>query len=191
MTTSDDVRRVAAALPRAYEVEVRGRAKFRVKQIVFVAFSRDESDMGFGFPMAERAGLVASDPDTFYLPGAADMRYQWVCAHLDRLDDVEMRELVVDAWRMCTPQMLHDLPDQPPPTARAWDLVEQQEWHDVRPLLHPYLRFEDGDVSLHGRNQVLDHLRGHPTPRPPTEVEVRDGQVYRWRRPGSRAVRSL
>ena len=85
MTDSDAVRRVAAALPRAYEVEVRGRAKFRVKQIVFVAFSRDETEMGFGFPKAERDGLVASDPQTFYLPGTADLRYQWVCAHLGRL----------------------------------------------------------------------------------------------------------
>ena len=182
MTTSDDVRQVASALPRAYEVEVRGRAKFRVKQIVFVAFSPDEKDLGFGFPKAERAGLVASDPETFYLPGQADLRYQWVCAHLDRLDDDEMRELVIDAWRMCTPQMLHDLPDLPAPTARAWDLVERQQWHAVRPLLHPYLHFVDGDVSLRGRNQVLDHLRGHPTPKPPRDAAIRDGQVYRWRR---------
>jgi hypothetical protein len=182
VTDADAVRRVGLALPRAYEAEVRGRSKLRVKQIVFVALSRDERDMGFGFPRAERDGLVASDPDTFYLPGQADLRYQWVCAHLDLLDDDEMRELVVDAWRMCTPQMLHDLPDLPPPTARAWDLIEQQRWHDVRPLLHPYLHFDDGGVSLRGRNRVLDHLRGHPTPRPPAEVAVRDGLLYRWRR---------
>jgi hypothetical protein len=182
VTTSDAVRRVGLALPRVYEREVRGRWKLKVKQIVFVAFSRDETEMGFGFPKAEREGLVASDPQTFYLPGPADMRYQWVCAHLDRLADDEMRELVVEAWRMCTPQMLHDLPDLPTPTARAWDLVEKQQWHDVRPLLHPYLRFEDGDVSLRGRTKVMDHLRGHPTPKPPTDVEVRDGQVYRWTR---------
>jgi hypothetical protein len=182
VTTSDDVRRVAAALPRAYEVEVRGRAKFRVKQIVFVAFSRDETEMGFGFPKTELVGLVESDPETFYLPGTADLRYQWVCAHVGRLGDDEMRELVVDAWRMCTPRMLHELPELPAPTARAWDLVERQELHDVRPLLHPRLQFDDGDVSLRGRNRVLDHLRGHPTPKPPREVEIRDGQVYRWRR---------
>jgi hypothetical protein len=182
VTTSDDVRRVAADLPRAYEVEVRGRAKFRVKQIVFVAFSRDETQMGFGFPKTERVGLVESDPETFFMPGTADLRYQWVCAHVDRLGDDEMRELVVDAWRMCTPQMLHELPELAAPTARVWDLAEKQEWHDVRPLLHPYLHFDDGEVSLRGRNQVLDHLRGHPTPKPPREVEIRDGQVYRWRR---------
>ncbi len=182
MTTSDVVRRVGLALPRVYEREVRGRWKLKVKQIVFVAFSRDETQMGFGFPKTERDGLVASDPGTFFLPGTADLRYQWVCAHLDRLGDDEMRELVTDAWRMCTPQMLHDLPELPAPAMRAWDLVERQDWHGVRPLLHPYLRFEDGDVALRGRTRVLDHLVGHPTPRPPTEVEVRDGQLYRWRR---------
>ena len=75
--------------------------------------------MGFGFPKAERDGLVASDPETFFLPGTSDLRYQWVCAHLDRLDDDEMRELVTDAWRMCTPRMLHDLPELPAPAMAA------------------------------------------------------------------------
>jgi len=60
MTTSDDVRQVASALPRAYEVEVRGRAKFRVKQIVFVAFSPDEKDLGFGFPKAREFEMTAA-----------------------------------------------------------------------------------------------------------------------------------
>jgi hypothetical protein len=182
MTTADAVRRVGLALPRAYEVEVRGRSKLRVGQIVFVAFSRDETQLGFGFPRGEREGLVASAPETFFMPGQSDLRHQWVCAHVDRLPDDEMRELVVDAWRMCTPKMLHDLPDLAAPAARAWDLIERREWHDVRPLLHPYLRFEDGGVSVRGRTKVLEHLAGRPTPRPPREVEIRDGQVYRWRR---------
>jgi hypothetical protein len=182
MTDADAVRRVALALPRVHEREVRGRWKLKVKQIVFVAFSRDEQDIGFGFPRAEREGLVAADPATFYLPGAGDMRYQWVCAHLDRLDEEEMRELVIDAWRMCTPRMLHDLPDLPAPAARAWDLIEKQRWSDVAPLLHPYVQFDDRGVALRGRTRVMEHLTGHPTPKPPAEVEVRAGQVYRWRR---------
>jgi hypothetical protein len=182
MTTADAVRRVGLALPRVYEREVRGRSKLKVKQIVFVAFSRDETLMGFGYPKSEREGLVASDPETFFMPGTADLRYQWVCAHVDRLGDDEMRELVTDAWRMCTPKMLHELPELPAPAAQAWDLMEKREWHDLRPLLHPRLHFDDGDVSLQGRNRVTDHLQGHPTPRPPIRVEARDGQVYRWRR---------
>ena len=180
MTDADAVRRVALRLPRSYEVQVRGHWKFRVKQIVFCAFSRDERDFGFGFPKAERDGLIASDPETFFLPPPSDLRYQWVCAHLDRLDDQEMRELVTDAWRMCVPKMLHELPELPAPAAEVWDLVEQQEWGEVRPLLHPHVHFDDGGTRLRGRSNLLTHLREHPTPRPPTEVEVRDGQLHRW-----------
>jgi hypothetical protein len=182
MTSADAVRRVGLALPRVYEREVRGRWKLKVGQLVFVAFSRDETEMGFGYPRAERDGLVASDPDTFHLPGAADLRYQWVCARLDRLGDEEMRELVTDAWRMCTPRMLHDLPELPAPAMRLWDLVERRAWDDVRRLLHPSVRLDDGSVSVRGRTSVMDHWMGRPTPRPPTEVEVRDGRVYRWSR---------
>jgi hypothetical protein len=184
MTDSDAVRRVGLALPRAYERQVRGRWKLKVRQIVFVAFSADELSMGFGFPRAERDGLVASAPGKFFLPTRGDLRYQWVCARLPVLGDDEMRELVIDAWRLCVPAMLHELPELPAPAARVWDLVDEQEWAEVRPLLHPYVYFQDRATELRGRNQVLHHLAEHPTPKPPTEVEVRDGQLYRWvRRP--------
>lgn len=180
MTTADDVRRVGLALPRTYERMVNGRWKLKVKQLVYVAFSKDELAMGFGFPRAERDGLVASDPETFFLPPTSDLRYQWVCAHLPRLTDDEMRELVVDAWRMCVPAMLHDLPEQPAPAAAAWNAMDAGEWGELRDLLHPYLHWTDGELSLRGRSRVLEHLRAHPTPRPPHSVESRDGQVYRW-----------
>jgi hypothetical protein len=104
MVTIDDVRRVVRDLPRAYEALVRGRVKFRVGRIVFVAFSRDETQMGFGFPREERVALVESEPDKFLMPSKADMRYQWVEARMEALDEEEMRELVIDAWRMCVPK---------------------------------------------------------------------------------------
>src|SRR5215213_11932567 len=51
--TIDDARLIAATLPRSYEALVRDRVRFRVGQIVYVAFSRDETIMGFGFPKEE------------------------------------------------------------------------------------------------------------------------------------------
>src|SRR3954468_756652 len=182
MVTADDVRRVGLALPRTYEFFTGGRYKLKVRQIVYAAFSKDEADLGFGYPKDARDGLIESDPETFFLPPTSDLRYQWVCAHLDRLDQVEMRELVTDAWRMCTPKMLHDLPELPAPAAAAWSAMDAGEWGELRPLLHPYVRWRDGEVALRGRSNVLRHLQQVPTPRPPAEVEVRDGQVYRWSR---------
>jgi hypothetical protein len=104
--TVDDVRRVALALPRTSEHLIRDRVKFRVKQIVYVAFSRDETLMGFGFPKEQREALVASEPDKFLMPGTADLRYNWVVVRLDALDVDEMTELVTDAWAMCVPKFL-------------------------------------------------------------------------------------
>lgn len=180
MVTADDVREVGLALPRAYESFTGGRYKLKVRQIVFVGFSRDETDMGFGYPREARDGLIESDPATFFLLPQRDLRYQWVCAHLDRLDAEEMRELVTDAWRMCTPQMLHDLPEMEPPTAAAWSAMDSGDWDLLPDLLHPRLHFVDGDLELRGRPALLAHLRSHPVPRPPTSVEVREGRIWRW-----------
>ena len=104
MVSIDDVRAVASRLPRSYEVLVRDRVKFRVGRIVYVALSRDETVMGFAFPKEEREGLVASEPDKFLMPPQSDLRYNWVLARLDALDEIELRELVLDAWQMVVPK---------------------------------------------------------------------------------------
>ncbi len=104
MVTVDDVRAVLAGLPRSSEVLVRDRVKFRVGQIVYVAFSQDETEIGFAFPKEERAALVAARPDVFFLPRESELRFHWVEAWLDALDVDEMREFMLDAWRMVVPQ---------------------------------------------------------------------------------------
>jgi hypothetical protein len=104
MVTIEDVRELVAGLPRSYEVLVRDRVKFRVGRIVYLAFPRDESLMGFGFPKEERDALVASDPGKFTLPGPSDLRYNWAVVRLSGIDRVELRELVLDAWRMVVPR---------------------------------------------------------------------------------------
>ncbi len=104
MVTGDDVRKIASKLPRAYQVLVRDRVKFRVGQIVFLSLSPDESELGFGYPREEREALVAGEPDKFMMPIASDMRYQWVRVRLSAIDYEELRELIVDSWRMCVPK---------------------------------------------------------------------------------------
>ncbi len=104
MAVIEDVRSLGAELERSYQVYVHGRLKFRVKQIVYVAFSRDERVMGFAFPKEEREALVLSEPHKFQMPAPSDMRFNWVHADLAALDPSEARELVVDAWRMVVPK---------------------------------------------------------------------------------------
>ncbi len=115
MVTIDDVRAVASTLPRSTEVLVHDRVKFRVGRIVYLAFSRDETQLGFAFPKEEREALVASEPGKFLMPSRGDMRYHWVEVRLDAIDQTEMRELVLDAWRMVVPKSVaaaHDAVDE-------------------------------------------------------------------------------
>lgn len=104
MVTVEDVRRVCRDLPRSSEHLIRDRVKFRVGKIVYVAFSRDERVMGFGFPKLERAALVAAEPGVFHLPRESDLRFNWVQAWMSELDEERMTELVVDAWGMVVPK---------------------------------------------------------------------------------------
>ena len=104
MTTIEAVRELALTLPRSYEALVRDRVKFRVGRIVYLAFSRDETQMGFAFPKEEREALVASEPRKFMMPEPSDLRYNWVVVRLEAINDAEMREIVIEAWRMVVPK---------------------------------------------------------------------------------------
>lgn len=104
MVTVSDVRRFAMTLPLTTEGLVGGRVKFRVGRIVYLSFSRDETVMGFAFPKDQRDWLIGGTPDKFMQPDASDLRYHWVLVRLAAIDEEEMRELVLDAWRMVVPK---------------------------------------------------------------------------------------
>ena len=110
----DDARAIVAPLPRSYEALVRDRVKFRVGSTVYAAFSRDETIMGFAFPREEREALVASEPDKFLMPKPSDQRYKWVVVRLAAIDEVELREIVVEAWRMVVPKSVAAAYDEGP-----------------------------------------------------------------------------
>jgi hypothetical protein len=100
----DDIRAITRDLPRAYEVVVRDRIKFRVGRIVFTALSRDETIIGFGFPKLERNALIETDPVRYLLPPTADLRYNWICARMAELDADLLRDHILEAWTMCVPK---------------------------------------------------------------------------------------
>ena len=108
MVTVDEVRAVALTLPRSYEAFVRGRVKFRVGQIVYLAFSKDGAEMGCGFPKEWRAALVETEPEKYSLPSEHDMRYHWVHVDLTAIDPDEMRDLVENAWALCVPKYVYE-----------------------------------------------------------------------------------
>lgn len=106
MVTVDDVRRYAMTLPRTTEAIVGGRVKLRIGRIVYLSFSRDGTVMGFAFPKEERDWLVGGTPHKFMQPQRYDLRYNWVLVRMAAIDETEMQELVIDAWRMVVPKSI-------------------------------------------------------------------------------------
>jgi len=104
MITAADVRGVAMSLPRTEEHLIRDYVKFRVGKIVYASISPDETTLGFGFPKEERAALIDSQPDKFLWPRPSDQQFHWINAHMAALDPAELRELIIDAWRMVVPK---------------------------------------------------------------------------------------
>ena len=101
MAVVEDVRDLGAGLERSYEVYVRGRLKFRVGQLVYVAFSLDETVMGFAFPKEERAALVGGDPVKFQMPSPSLMSVSIgstrILRHWNRLRPVSLSS-TLGAW---------------------------------------------------------------------------------------------
>jgi hypothetical protein len=112
LVTVEQIRRLTSTLPRSEEHLIRDRVKFRVGRIVYVAISRDETTMGCGFPKEEREAAIAAEPDKFEMPRISDQRFNWIEVRMSAIDAEEMRELVLDAWRMAVPKRVavaHDL----------------------------------------------------------------------------------
>ena len=115
MVTAQDVRAVALSLPRTEEHLIYDHVKFRVGKIVYVAITPDETIVGFAFPREERPALIAAEPDRFFVHRPSDARFNWIDTHMAMITPAEMREFVIDAWRMVVPKRLAAAHlDQPP-----------------------------------------------------------------------------
>ncbi len=102
--TVDEIRALAATLPRSSEAFVHGQVKFRIGQIVYLALAPDGSSMGCGFPKEFRAAAVEAEREKFSLPSKADMRFNWIHVDPAAIDADEMRDLVEGAWSRAVPR---------------------------------------------------------------------------------------
>ena len=97
------VRAIALSLPEAEELETWGEATFRVRNKIFMMLGADGKRASVKGTREEQAALVAENPDTFFRPVGV---HGWIGIVLARVDPVEMRELVTEAWRMTAPKRL-------------------------------------------------------------------------------------
>jgi len=124
MVTEDEVRGWALEPPGAHEEETWGAATFRVRRKIFVIARFADGVASVKADRADQAELVAGDPATYRVASHVG-RFGWVEVVLASADPVELRSVVLEAWRRTAPRGLQAaLPDElrallpapPPPT---------------------------------------------------------------------------
>ena len=105
MVSADELRQVVRSLPEAEERETWGHPTFRVRDKMFAAMSDDGRQATVKATKEEQAALVAAAPETFGIPAYVG-RHGWVSIQLATVDQAELRELVVEAWRQTAPRRL-------------------------------------------------------------------------------------
>jgi hypothetical protein len=120
VSTWDDVRRLALALPETREECRRGLASWRVRDKLFVwerpLRQADLRALGDAAPdgpilgarvehLVAKEALLADDPDVYFTTPHFD-GYPAVLVRLDEIAEDELKELIVEAWLAQAPKRL-------------------------------------------------------------------------------------
>ena len=115
MTTADDVRRLALALPQVEEIDSDG-FDFRVAGSGFIwsyperregkpRLIRTDIAVLYVGDEAEKQALLRGEPEIFFT-AAEYNHWPLVLVRLPAVDEERLAELVTDAWRMRAPEKL-------------------------------------------------------------------------------------
>jgi hypothetical protein len=94
-------------LPGGHEVMVEewGHPTLRVGAKMFASGSPDSDTLSVKATREDQTALIAGDPKTFSIAPYVG-RFGWVLVNLSTVDAAELRELVVEAWRLTAPKKL-------------------------------------------------------------------------------------
>lgn len=116
MPSEADLRRIALSLPETAEKPSYGTPGFRVKDKLFARIREDGVAVVWCADEAEKRALIESEPDKFFtIPhyhGHAS-----VLVRLAEIDDEELAELLMEAWRVRAPKRLRAAFDRAHPPA--------------------------------------------------------------------------
>jgi hypothetical protein len=120
MANAAELRRLALALPEVEEKSHFGRPDFRVRDKIFAGLS--EPEVGYVKLAPElAAGLTGSRPEAFFAASGAWGLKGWTHLRLARLTSAELKELLLEAFRLTAPKRLlgAGAAEAPPRRARA------------------------------------------------------------------------
>ena len=104
MVTEDDVRAIALSLPQTTEEQWYQTPGFNVAGKGFLRL-RTEAEgalVVFVADLGEKEALLAADPRAFFTTAHYD-GYAAVLVNLSEVDPGELRELIIESWRLKAP----------------------------------------------------------------------------------------
>ena len=102
---STTVKKLALSLPEAEERETWQTPTFRVRNKMFAMFADRQRALWVKSTHDEQRALCQMDPETFFPPPYVGPS-GWVGARFASVDRDELRELLIEAWRMTAPKRL-------------------------------------------------------------------------------------
>lgn len=100
----DRMREVALSLPEAHEeLTWEVHPTFRVRGRIFAIVSEDGASASVKASKEEQQALIRQDPQAYAYASYVG-RFGWVDVTLDKVDQEQLAELVVEAWRMTAPK---------------------------------------------------------------------------------------
>ena len=106
MTTFEEVRRIALALPETEErVTWETDITFRVRDKIFAIGGEGADRISIKASLETQAELIDLDPETF-ASSAYVGRFGWVTVDLGRVDRALLSGLIREAWRRSAPKRL-------------------------------------------------------------------------------------
>ena len=110
------VRRICLALPETAEQEAWGEPTFRVRKKIFAMFANNHHKDGrialwCNAPLGVQEILVRSEPEKYFVPPYVGVK-GWIGLVLDRMDDAEIEEQVIQSYCMIAPKKLAALVGQ-------------------------------------------------------------------------------
>lgn len=105
MATFDELQRLALALPQTSERLSYGTPAFFVGKILFTRLRDDRETIVLKMAFADRERAMAEEPEFFFITDHY-LKYEMVCAHLERLTEGRLAEELRKSWMIAaTPKI--------------------------------------------------------------------------------------
>ena len=107
MATFEDVRALSLELPEAEESTSYGTPAFKVRKKLFARLREEGDILVIRVDRDERAALIESEPEIYFMTPHYE-NYGFVLVRLEAVERDELREILIESWRLAAPRTLHD-----------------------------------------------------------------------------------